>query len=243
MQINEPKQTKTLWEKICSGSGWALFIMFVWELVEECLATFMAIFVVKALSTFAITQGVKVSIKRFLMPFIKTLTYKEGNDKMSKIKKFFTWVWCNKKTITGTAASAVMTLSGTGVIDTSTLPIIDVDGFNVTPIIYYACLAILALVGVFGKGIENIQTFFERVMIIKADKEAKAIIKEAKKEIAAEEAKANQTQAQQEQAVAKAEAEAKAKAEKEKAEAEHRARVEEAKAKIIAARSTTITAE
>lgn len=251
MQNNEPKQTKTFWEKICSGSGWALFIMFVWELVEECLETFVAFvisdvitaFFVKALSTFAITQGVKVSIRRFLMPFVKTLTYKEGNDKMSKIKKFFTWIWCNKKTLTGTAASAVLTLSGTGVIDTNSLPALNIDGFNITPIIYYACLAILALVGVYGKGIENIKTFFERVGLIKAEKEQKAIMKEAKKELAAEEAKANQTQAEQEQAEAKANAEAKAKAEREQAEAEHRAKIEAAKAQIIAERSTVVVAK
>lgn len=251
MQNNEPKQTKNFWEKICSGSGWALFIMFVWELVEECLETFVAVvisdvitaFFVKALSTFAITQGVKVSIRRFLMPFVKTLTYKEGNDKMSKIKKFFTWIWCNKKTLTGTAASAVMTLSGTGVINVNSLPALNIDSFNITPIIYYACLAILALVGVTGKGIENIKTFFERVGLIKAEKEQKATMKEAKKELAAEEAKSNQTQAEQEQAEAKANAEAKAKAEREQAEAEHRAKIEAAKAQIIAERSTVVVAK
>lgn len=253
MQDNEPKQAKTFWKKICSGSGWVLFIMLIWELVEECLETFVAFvisdmitaFFIKALSTFAITQGVKVSIRRFLMPFIKTLTYKEGNDKMSKIKKFFTWIWCNKKTLTGTAASVVMTLSGTGVINVNSLPALNIDGFNITPIIYYACIAILALVGVSGKGFENIKTFLERVGLIKAEKEQKAIIKEAKKELAAEEAKVNQTQAEQEQAEAKAKAkaEAEAKAEREQAEAEHRAKIEAAKAQIIAERSTVVVAK
>ena len=119
---------KTLLSKLFAGSGWALFTMFVWELVEEgieniialVLSSAVALFVTKALSTLAIitaTQGIKVAIKRFLMPFVKTLTYKEGNDKVSKIKSFFIWLWCNKKTLTGTASSAVMTLSGTGVID------------------------------------------------------------------------------------------------------------------------------
>lgn len=251
MQDNEPKQAKTFWKKICSGSGWALFIMLIWELVEECLETFVAFvisdiitaFFIKALSTFAITQGVKVSIRRFLMPFIKTLTYKEGNDKMSKIKKFFTWIWCNKKTLTGTAASAVMTLSGTGVININSLPALNIDGINITPIIYYFLLAVLALVGVTGKGFENIKTFFERVGLIKAEKEQKAILKEAKKELAAEEVKANQTQAEQEQVEAKANAEAKAKAEQEQVEAEHRAKIEAAKAQIIAERSTVVVAK
>lgn len=249
MQDNEPKETKTFWGKICSGSGWALFTMFVWELCEEglenllayALSSAVALFITKALSTLAIitaTQGIKVSIKRFLVPFIKTLTYKEGNDKMSKIKKFFTWIWCNKKTLTGTAASAVIALSGTEVINTNSLPALNIDGINITPIIYYFLLAVLALVGVTGKGFENIKTFFERVGLIKAEKEQKAIMKETKKELAAEEVKANQTQAEQEQVEAKANAEAKAKAEQEQAEAEHRAKIEAAKAQIIAEMST-----
>jgi F0F1-type ATP synthase membrane subunit b/b' len=125
------------------------------------------------------------------------------------------------------------------------LPALNIDGFNITPIIYYACLAIFALVGVYGKGIENIKTFFERVGLIKAEKEQKAIMKEAKKELAAEEAKVNQTQTEQEQAKAKAKAkaEAEAKAEREQAEAEHRAKIEAAKAQIIAERSTVVVAK
>ena len=247
-------KNKKFYKTIVNSGLWTVFTLFVWELCEEglenllayALSSAVALFITKALSTLAIitaTQGIKVSIKRFLVPFIKTLTYKEGNDKMSKIKKFFTWIWCNKKTLTGTAASAVMTLSGTGVININSLPALNIDGFNITPIIYYACLAIFALVGVTGKGFENIKTFFERVGLIKAEKEQKTIIKEAKKELAAEEVKANQTQAEQEQVEAKANAEAKAKAEREQAEAEHRAKIEAAKAQIIAERSTVVVAK
>lgn len=236
------EQPKTLWQKITSGSGWALFIMLVWELVEECIESLIAwaisnamtMFIVKALSTFAITQGVKLSIKRFLTPLIKTFTYKEGHDKMSKIKTIFTWLYCNKKTLVGILSGAVMSLGGTGVIEVSKLPNLEISGFNITPILFYGCLAILTLVGVLGKGFENIKTFFERIGVIKAQKEEKAIMKEAKKELATEEKIANQTQAQQEQAKAKAEAEQIAKAKAEKEEQEHKAKVEQAKAKILA---------
>jgi hypothetical protein len=153
---------------------------------------------------------------------------------MSKVKQFFTWVWCNKKTLLGTASTAVITLSGTGVIDVNGIAPLYVGGFNITPMVYYGCLAVISLFGVFGKGIESIKTFFERVGLIKAEKQQNAIIKEAEKEIKAEQKLANQTQAQQEKAQAKAQAEAQAKAEKEKADAEHRAKVEQAKAKLLA---------
>ena len=101
--------------KLFHGSGNAVFALFVWELIEEALenaiAYFiswgLAIFAIKVVSTIGIivaTQGVKTGIKRFLFPFIKTLTYKEGNDKMSKLvaglKNYWTLVWGNK--ITGT---------------------------------------------------------------------------------------------------------------------------------------------
>lgn len=239
------KPHRSIADSLFSGSWWALFTMFIWELVEEvvenliafCISEVVALFVVKALSTLAVigaTQGIKVCIKRFLVPFVKTLTYKEGHDKMSKIKKFFTWIWCNKKTLVGTASTAVIALSATDFIPAGNLPMIAVGGVNITPILYYACLAILTLLGVFGVGIEKISDFFQRMGLIKAKKEEKAIIKEAEKEIAEEEKKANQTQAQQEKEQAKAKAVAEATAEKEKAEAEHRAKVEQAKAKLLA---------
>jgi hypothetical protein len=236
---------KALCDKLFSGSGWALFTMFVWEMVEEllenciayALSSAVAIFVTKALSTLFIitaTQGIKVSIKRFLIPFFKNLTYKEGLDKMSKVKSFFTWLWCNKKTLIGTASVAVAGLSGTGVIDVKTLPALVVGGFNLTPFIYYGCLAVLALLGVFGVGIEKIEVFFNRVGLIKAQKAEAKIVKEAKKELKAEQKQANQTQAQKEKEDAKKLAEEQAKAEKAKADAEHKAKIEQAKAKLVA---------
>lgn len=239
------KPHRSIADRLFSGSWWALFTMFIWELVEEvvenliafCISEVIALFVVKALSTLAVigaTQGIKVCIKRFLVPIVKTLTYKEGHDKMSKIKKFFTWIWCNKKTLVGTVSTAVISLSATNIIPADNLPAITFKGFNITHILYYACLAILSLLGVFGVGIEKIADFFTRTGLIKEQKEEKAIIKEAEKEIAEAEKKANQTQAQQEKEKAKAKAVAKATEEKEKAEAEHRAKVEEAKVKLLA---------
>ena len=134
----------------------------------------------------------------------------------------------------GTLSTAVVGLSATNVIPATQLPELLVYGFNITPFVYYACLAVLSLLGVFGVGIEKIEAFFARKGLIKSQKEANAIEKEAKKELANAEKLANQTQAEQEKAKAKAEAEQKAKAEKAKADAEHRAKVEQAKARLLA---------
>lgn len=215
---------------------------FIWELLEEalenaiayCITTAIIALAAKTIAVVFATQLIKTGGKKILFPVVKKLIYKEGHDKMSKVKKFFTWIWCNKKTLTGTASAAVLTLSGTGVIDVNAIAPLFVCGVNITPYLYYGFLAVLVLLGVFGKGIEDIKTFFERVGLIKAEKEQNALIKEAKKEIKLEAKLANQTQAQQEKKLAKEEAEKKAKEEKENAEAEHKAKVAEIKAQLLA---------
>lgn len=255
------KKEETFWSKLFSGSGWAVFTMFVWELVEEgieqliavAISSAVALFITKALSTLAIitaTQGIKVLLKRSLVPFIKTFTYKKGNDKMTKIKQFLQWIYANKKTLAGTTSAAVAVASGTGIIPVSSLPALLVNGFNLTPILFYGLLGIFILIGVFGKGLESVQAFFERIGVLKAEKEQKQIEKEAAKELKAEEKEqkriekeaakelkaeekvANQNQAEEEKAKAKKDAEDKAKADKEAAEAERRAKIDAVKAQL-----------
>jgi hypothetical protein len=214
-----------------------LAIELVEEMLEELIAFGIASLFIKGLSTLlvvSITQSIKVAIKTL----VKKFTYKEGNDKMDKFKQFFTWIKSNKKTILGTASTAVAALSGTGIIDISILPELPVGGFNVTPILYYGVLLVFALIGVFGKGLESIKEFAERVKKIKAEKEKRAIEKEAKAELKAEEKAASQTQAEKEKADAKKAADEKAKAEKEQAEKEHRLKIEEAKAKLLAEKAS-----
>lgn len=235
------QQTFKKW--FLSTSGWAIFSMFVWELVEEglenliayALSSAVAIFVTKALSTLAIitaTQGIKVGIKRFLLPYFKAIIYKEGNDKVEKIKKFFAWLNANKCTIGGVASGALVAVSGAGIVDVSSFPALIVGGFNLTPVLYYMFLGAMAIICSFFP--EKVEDFKVRIDAKKAEKEAKAIAKVAEKELANEQKLANQTQAQQEKAKAKADAEAQAKAQKELAEKEYRAKVEAQKAKIIA---------
>ena len=97
------------WKKLMASGLWSMTTIFAWELVEEALenliaygiSSVVALFITKALSTLAIitaTQGLKVGIKRFVFPYIKTLIYKEGNDKMNLVKTYFTKVWGNKIT-------------------------------------------------------------------------------------------------------------------------------------------------
>lgn len=97
------------WKKLMASGLWSMTTIFAWELVEEALenliaygiSSVVALFITKALSTLAIitaTQGLKVGIKRFVFPYIKTLIYKEGNDKMNLVKTYFTKAWGNKIT-------------------------------------------------------------------------------------------------------------------------------------------------
>lgn len=241
-----------LLKRIFKESGLPLFVLFLSELIEELLEEAIAfgitsvftLFVAKALSVVGVvllTQVIKRGLIRICKPIVKTITYKEGNDKMTKVKKFFSWIgtgfkWvnANKKSLTGIASGAVMTLCGTGVIDVNALPALDVSGFNITPVLFYGVLLVLAIIGVSGKGFESIKTYLERIAGEKAVKQENAIIKEAQAELKAEQKLANQTQAQKEKDDAKRLAEEKAKAEKAKADAEHKAKVQQAKAKILA---------
>lgn len=210
---------------------YCLAIELVEEIIEDIIAIGMSFVISKAVSALIIvslTQSTKLVIKRI----IKRITYKEGNDKVEKLKSIFNWLYANKCTLGGVVAGGLTVASGLGAIDVATFPELLVGSFNLTPILYYGVLGIATIVFSFFP--ETVEKFKERIAQNKATKEAKAIVKEAKKELANEQKLANQTQAEQEKAKAKAEAEAKAKAEKEKSDAEHKAKVEEAKKKLLA---------
>ena len=237
------KKAQSLWGKLFSGSGWAIFTMFIWELVEEMLEGLIAvaitnataIFITKALSTLAIitaTQAVKAALKGALLPIIRKITYREGNDKMNKVKKFFSWLWANKCTIGGVTVGAVTVVSGAGLIDVSSFPALMAGAVNLTPVLYYGILGVLTILMSFFP--ESVEKFAERISTAKTEKEQKAIEKQAQKELKAEQKLANQTQAQKEKEDAKKLAKEKADAQKAEAEAQYRAKVDEAKAKLKA---------
>ena len=206
------KEHQPFWKKLCATSGWSVFTMFVWELIEEGLESLIAyaissaftFFVIKALSTLGIvviTQGIKVSIKRFLYPYIKTLTYKKGNDKMELLKKYWTKVWGNK--ITGTSVGVGFGLTAYFILQ----PI--VNPFWVLALCVLGVFIVAYNLAIFFGG-ETLEQIQERLAKAKLNKEQQSIIKEAKQKIAQLEKEATQTEKQ------KAEKDAKEKAQKER---------------------------
>lgn len=215
-----------------------LAIELVEDLIENLITVGISSLILKCLATFSVVT-INYATKSAIKVMVKKITYKEGNDKVEKIKKVFTWIYCNKKTIggyiTAIGTAVVASLDGTGVIDVGSLAPLLINGFNITPILFYVTLALVNLLGVSDKGWEKIVEFFTRKKEEKEQKEVKAIEREAKKEIVIQRKLDNQTQAEQEKARAKAEEDAKAKAEKERIEAEHKAKVEEAKQRLLLA--------
>lgn len=176
------KTRKTLKQILFSGSGWAILTMFSWELVEEGLENIIAygissvvgLFVVKALSTFGIivaTQGIKIGIKRLakiLYPFIKNLTYREGNDKVKLLRNYWNKVWGNK--ITGTSIG--LGFAGISYFQ-GYVPFL--TGCWWTTLIVFV---IFFNLGIFFGG-ETLKQIQERLAEATLKKEEKAIIKEA----------------------------------------------------------------
>ena len=112
--------------------------------------------------------------------------YLKGGQLMEAIKNVFKWLWANKKSLTGTlgviAVGTFGVLEGTNTLNVEQFPALVIGGFNITPILFYVGLAILGLIGVFGKGYEGIKTFFTRMGILKAEQEAAKLEKAQAKE-------------------------------------------------------------
>ena len=177
-----------------------------------------------------VTQVVKIFIKGI----VKKIFYKEGHDKMDAIKKIFTWMFANKKSLLGTiigAAGAGVGIAASWSIDS--LPQVVVGGFNIAPIIYtIVCLICFALneLGVCGRGFETIVSFLAHSQANSEKKEELAIERAAKKDMA----KAEKVAAKEEKRV-KNEAIRQAKEEEKKRQDELFAKkVEEMKAQLVA---------
>ena len=190
--------------------------------ISKIVALILAMFI-GGVSAKMISSAIMFVIR----PIIQKYTYKEGNDKMEKIKQIFNWFKSNKKTILGD--TAVTGLTGVGITLSwllDILPPINVDGVNITPIlctIAWGVLGALGIVGVQGKGLETTEEYEARVA---KEKEEKA---QAKAEAEAEKARIQEEKAKAEAEKARAEEEAKAKAEEEKMIAEVRAEFDKAK--------------
>jgi len=161
---------------IFSGGGWALFTMFVWELLEEAfesllayaLSSAVAIFVTKVLSTLAIitaTQGLKVIIKRFLYPLIKNFI-KERNIKMKWLKNVFKFLWANKITIFSMIIGGVAGYFGAFYLASTYLAVQTLAIYFIAGGVALIC-AILSIC----LGGETIADYVKRIAIAKLSKE------------------------------------------------------------------------
>lgn len=203
-------------------------------LIENLIVTSISLFLLKILTSLIAVTSIHATmfgIKRFVAKF----TYKKGNDKMSKIKKFFKWIYSNKKTLLGTV-SALATSVGCayatygGYFDF--LPTLYIGSFDAMTVIVGLVCFVLAELGVTGKGFESIQTFGERVKKLAEEKHKNDILKLAKKELKAEEkAKAKKVeQAEKERLKAEEQVKlAQKQAQEEREKARLKAEIEEAK--------------
>lgn len=196
---------RTHWKDIFQGSGLTFVVVFAMEMLEEGLENLIALGISTLFSTIllvCITQLTKIGLKRlikFMMPFVKQLIYKEGNDKMKALKNYWTKVWGNK--ITGTSVG----IGFAGISFFQTL----------IPFAHHCYwFALIVFVVFFNLGIffggETLGQIEERLAQAVLTKEQNSIVKEAKKKIAQEQKEATQSEAEKQ----KADAQAKAKAER-----------------------------
>lgn len=171
---------------IFSGSGWALFAVFVWELLEEvfesllayALSSGVAIFLTKILSTLAIitaTQGLKMLIRRFLYPLIKNYI-KEKNIKMKFINNIFKFIWANKITILSMIVGGVSGYFGAYYLAMAYLFVL--PGTLEIYLIAGGTALICALLSIYLGG-ETIAEYVKRIAVQKLNKEDRAKIENA----------------------------------------------------------------
>ena len=196
---------RTRWKEMFQGSGLTFVVVFAMEMLEEGLENLIALGISTLFSTVllvCLTQLSKIGLKKlikFMMPFVKKLIYKEGDDKVKALKNYWTKVWGNK--ITGTSIG----LGFAGLSYFQTLIPFAHHCFWIALIVF----VIFFNLGIFFGG-ETLNQIQERLANAILQKEDKEILKEAKKKLALLEKQATQSEAEKQ----KADAEAKAKAER-----------------------------
>lgn len=191
------------WKEVFQGSGLTFVVVFAMEMLEEGLENLIALGISTLFSTVllvVLTQASKIGLKKlikWMMPFIKQLIYKEGDDKVKALKNYWAKVWGNK--ITGTSVG---------------LGFAGISYFQTLVQFAHHCwwIALIVFVVFFNLGIffggETLNQIQERLASATLKKEEKDILKEAKKKLA--QLKKQETQSEAERL--KAEAERKAKA-------------------------------
>ena len=126
-----------------------------------------------------------------MMPFVKQLIYKEGDDKVKALKNYWTKVWGNK--ITGTSVG----LGFAGISYFQTLMPFAHHCWWIALIVF----AVFYNLGIFFGG-ETLNQIQERLASAVLRKEEKEIIKEAKKRLAQLEKSTTQSEAERQKAEA-----------------------------------------
>ena len=204
-----PKSRKNFINKIFSNGFWACVGGLSWEFVEETLESFIAelltnliaVIFIKALLTIAVigsTIAIKRLLKSLLRPLIKTITYREGNDKVKALQNYWTKIRGNK--ITGTMAG----LGFAGISFFQTLIPFATNNWWVALIVF----VVFFNIGIFFGG-ETLKQIQERLQDALLEKEHKKVVKEAQKRYIESKRKESQTETE------KAKLEAKEKADKE----------------------------
>lgn len=199
------QEKKTHLKDVFQGSGLTFIVVFIMEMVEEGLENLIALGISTLFSTVLLvvfTQVTKLGLKKLIkrmMPFVKQLIYKEGNDKMKLLKNYWTKVWGNK--ITGTSVG----LGFAGISYFQTL----------IPFAHHCWwIALIVFVVFYNLGIffggETLNQIQERLAQATITKEQNSILREAKKKLAQLQKEESQSEAEKQ----KAEAQAKAKAER-----------------------------
>lgn len=138
----------SLKKRICSSSGWAFFTMLAWETVESLLeyaiayliSSAITMLVIKFITTFLIVTAAQTITKptqRFILTFVRKLTYKKGEDKVNILKKIWELLKSNKCSIVVILTSALMAVSGTSIINVEDLPAIKLGKDTVVTEIVY----------------------------------------------------------------------------------------------------------
>lgn len=210
----------------CKGFGLLLTYEIIEELIEEAIAYTITTVIAKAVSFLLVvilTQTVKVTAKGLakgitiaLKPAIKKLTYKEGNDKITKIikvinmckekikeNKFLNFLKRNPKSIIGILVGLIASLASGGATTCGLL-----FGKVELPLWANICIGVVVcavlfisiVFGVKGAGFENAKQYQGRKIAEKLgfDKAYDAILKAEQDFEAEEEAKAEQEKAEEE---------------------------------------------
>lgn len=229
-----------------SGAISYIFLEAIEQIIEEVIAISLATVVSKVISwafVFIGLQTVKITSKGLwvlIKAFIKKITYKEGHDKMEKIKKFFESIKLNPKTTIGAIASFIASVGVGGATTFATYLQTSLPEWATYLIggVVFVVLLILTEIGVFGKGKESqSQIMLREVAEAFGFEQAYNVVSEAKSVLDKAEAErlAEEEQKKAEEEAQKLEAERIAKeieevALKEKEEAEQKAKAEQEKA-------------